>query len=217
MYCPAHFLETRLPVLHQLMAQHPLATIITQTDQGLSAEHIPLLLRTTASGADVLVGHVAASNPLAASSNLSAAATGDVLVVFQGPDAYVSPNWYATKPVHGQVVPTWNYAVVHAHGHLRTVNDDTWKLALLTELTATHEQHQPQPWAVTDAPAAYVQRLLGAIVGIEIQVTSLSGKWKVSQNQPAINRASVVQGLNQAGTADQRGMAALVEQFGPAL
>lgn len=208
MYCPAHFDETRLPVLHELMRHHPLATLVTVGANGLSAEHVPLLLRRGAAGQNLLVGHVARGNPLAQ------AHLADVLVVFQGPQCYVSPNWYASKVDGGQVVPTWNYAVVHATGTLRTLDDPTWKRALLHELTQAHEQAQPHPWAVDDAPAPYIERLLGAIVGIEIEVTALSGKWKVSQNQPAANQASVVAGLRHAGSEQHHAMADLVQAFG---
>ncbi len=210
MYCPAHFEETRLPVLHDLVHQHPLATLVTQGANGLSAEHVPLLLRPGTGGQDLLVGHVARGNPLAQ------AHLAEVLVVFQGPQCYVSPNWYASKPDSGQVVPTWNYAVVHAKGTLRTLDDAGWKRTLLNELTQTHEQAQPHPWAVDDAPEPYIERLLGAIVGIEIQVHALNGKWKVSQNQPAANRVTVVAGLQGAGGAQQQAMAELVQAFGQA-
>lgn len=209
MYCPAHFEETRLPVLHGLQDSHPFATIVCHSAGTLSAEHVPLLRRTSAAGTDLLVGHVARANPLAQ------ATMADVLVVFQGPQCYVSPNWYASKQDGGKVVPTWNYAVVHAHGTLRTQHDAQWKLALLNELTQTHEQAQPHPWSVSDAPATYIERLLPAIVGIEIEVLALSGKWKVSQNQPPANQASVAVGLQASGAAQQQAVAALVQSFGP--
>jgi len=210
MYNPNHFEETRPEVLHALVAQHPLATVVGHTPEGLVADHIPLMLRTDAAGRATLVGHVARQNPI-----WQPGADGQprqVLAVFQGASAYISPNWYATKADGGKVVPTWNYAVVHAHGALGAVHDAAWKLALLNQLTRTHESPQPHPWAVADAPADYIERLLAAIVGIEIPVVRLQGKWKVSQNQPAANQQGVLAGLNAAGGAEQLAMAKLVEQ-----
>lgn len=209
MYNPSHFEETRPEVLRALVAQHPLATVVGHTPEGLVADHIPLMLRTDAAGRSTLVGHVARQNPI-----WQPGADGQprqVLAVFQGASAYISPNWYATKADGGKVVPTWNYAVVHASGPLQAMHDTAWKLDLLTALTHTHERAQPHPWQVSDAPADYTERLLAAIVGIEIPVVRWQGKWKVSQNQPAVNRHSVVAGLNASGDPAQQAMANLVE------
>ena len=210
MYNPSQFDETRPEVLHALMAQHPLACVVVNTPDGLVADHIPLLLRTDDTGTSTLVGHVARANPLWQPS--ADGQPRQVMAIFQGASAYISPNWYATKTDGGKVVPTWNYAVVHAHGALSAVHDAAWKLALLNQLTHTHESTQPHPWAVADAPADYIERLLAAIVGIEIPVVRLQGKWKVSQNQPAANQQGVLAGLNAAGGAAQLAMAKLVEQ-----
>lgn len=190
MYVPRHFAEDDVAEMHALMRANPLATLVTHGPDGLNANHIPLLL---AGGR--LQGHVARANPLWQAGNVA----GEVLVVFQGDDSYISPSGYATKAEHGKVVPTWNYAAVHAYGELRVIDDPRWIFAQISALTATNEAALPQPWAVTDAPADYIEKMLGAVVGIEITITRLLGKWKVSQNQPAVNQASLIAALEKAG------------------
>ncbi|MBK7899927.1 MAG: FMN-binding negative transcriptional regulator [Azonexus sp.] len=189
MYLPAHFAVTDRAQLHGLMAAHPLATVVMQDGDGLSANHLPLVLDGKAGEWGVLRGHVARGNPLAAADG------SPVLVIFHGPQTYVSPGDYATKAVDGRVVPTWNYAVVHAHGVLRTYPDAEWIRAQVGALTSEHEAGRAYPWAVSDAPADYTDRLLRAICGIEIVIDRLEGKWKVSQNQPAVNRESLAAAL----------------------
>jgi transcriptional regulator len=187
MYLPKHFAEGDVAVLHDLMRANPLATLVSHGPDGLNANHLPLLLADGEPWGR-LQGHVARANPLGRAGNV----TGEVLVVFQGDESYVSPSGYATKAEHGRVVPTWNYVAVHAYGQLRVIEDPHWILAQISALTATNEAVLPQPWAVTDAPADYIEKMLGAIVGIEITITRLLGKWKVSQNQPAENQASLI-------------------------
>jgi len=187
MYLPKHFAVNDLPTLHTLMREHPLATLVTQDADGLNANHIPLQLDATAGEYGCLRGHVARANPLA-----TAALDSEVLVIFQGPHSYISPSNYATKAEHGKVVPTWNYTAVHAYGRLRLIDDADWLLTQLTALTAEHEGRPAKPWAVSDAPADYIAKMLAAIVGFEISITRLVGKWKVSQNQPAVNQASLI-------------------------
>jgi len=143
----------------------------------------------------VLTGHVAGANPIW--NDL--ASEVEVLAVFQGLNAYISPSWYATKQETGKVVPTWNYAAVHAYGTLCIIDDAVWLRAQLEMLTADHEAGFAEPWAVSDAPADFTEKLIEAVVGIEISITRLEGKWKVSQNQPPRNRAGVVQGLKENG------------------
>jgi transcriptional regulator len=211
MYTPSHFEETRLDVLHALVQSHPLATLVTLTAQGLVANHIPLYLRQDASPWGTLVGHVARSNPVWQDFD----AATSVLAIFQGPQTYISPGWYATKQEHGKVVPTWNYAVVHASGPLQVRDDAAWVRAQLNDLVGQQEAHFARPWAVDDAPRDYTDKLIQAIVGIEIPITHLSGKWKVSQNQPAANQAGVVQGLQaQQSSSEAAAMAALVQTYG---
>jgi transcriptional regulator len=186
MYNPTHFSETRLPVLHELIRANPFATLVIVDAQGLNANHIPLLL--SADGQH-LQGHVARANPLWQS------APSECLAIFQGINGYISPNHYATKAEHGKVVPTWNYEVVQIKGTLKAIEDPAWLLALLNRLTHTHEQSQPKPWQVADAPLDYVSNLLKAIVGIEINIAQIEGKFKLSQNQPPANKASLVERL----------------------
>lgn len=203
MYLPAHF-EQRDPALLQgLMRAHPLATLVTLQGGEPAADAVPLHFDAAT---QTLRGHVARANPL-----WQAADGQRVLVVFQGPQAYVTPNWYPSKAATHKVVPTWNYTLVQARGVLRAVPDAPWLHALVSELTQTHEAAQPRPWAVSDAPDDYVQAMLRAIVGIEIAVDSLVGKWKVSQNRSEADRLGVADGLQASGgTAEMRAMAALV-------
>jgi len=186
MYLPKHFAEDDVAKMHALMRAHPLATLISHGPDGLNANHIPLLL---ADGK--LQGHVARANPLWKVGNVA----GEVLVIFHGHESYISPSGYATKAEHGKVVPTWNYVAVHAYGDLRVIDDPAWIFGQISALTAANEGVLPQPWAVTDAPADYIERMLGAIVGIEIGITRLLGKWKVSQNQPPANQTSLTKAL----------------------
>lgn len=209
MYCPSHFEEHRPEVLRQLMAQFPLATIITSGASGLLAEHIPLLHVPGTGPFGQLIGHVARGNPL-----WQCGPEQELLVIFQGPSNYISPNWYASKPDGGRVVPTWNYAVVHAHARLKAHHEPQAILDMLTLLTQRHEAAQPHPWQVADAPAEFTNRLLANIVGIELSISKIQGKWKVSQNQPAANQQSVIRGLREQGDDAAGLMADLVKTFG---
>jgi len=191
MYLPKHFAQTDIATLYALMDAHPLATLVTHGPEGIDANHIPLHLDAGAGPNGTLRGHVARANPLAR----AAAVDGEILAIFQGPQSYISPSGYATKAEHGKVVPTWNYTAVHAWGRLRLIDDPHWLLAQVRTLTATHEAALPHPWQVDDAPADYVEKMLGAIVGIEIVIDRLVGKWKVSKNQPPANQASLVAAL----------------------
>jgi transcriptional regulator len=204
MYTPAQFEETRIEVLHQLVEQHPLGALVMQGEHGLDADHMPFEIGAPTPQAPfgVLRAHVARANPLWRNDGAQA------LVLFQGPSAYVSPSHYEQKAISGKVVPTWNYAVVHAHGSLRTVDDPQWLLGLLERLTSRHESQQSAPWKIADAPRDYIDGLLKAIVGIEIPLDRLHGKWKTSQNRPPGDRERVAAALAaQEGSA---GMAALM-------
>lgn len=209
MYLPRHFEETRTEVLHQLVQQHPLATLVHLGPNGLEANHVPLHLHCVLGEPVLLRGHVARANALWREADLSVS----VLAVFQGPQHYISPTWYASKAEGGKVVPTWNYAVVHAKGTLRIRDDAAWVRAQMQALTTQQEASLPHPWAVDDAPADYTERLLQAVVGLELVVDSLVGKWKVSQNQSAVNQASVHHALQADGRAPAVDMAALVQDY----
>jgi transcriptional regulator len=206
MYTPKHFEEPRTKVMHELMRARPLATLVTLTSNGLDANHIPLHLADAPAPLGTLRGHVARANPLWGDFKKDV----EVLAIFHGPDSYITPSWYATKQATGKVVPTWNYAVVHAYGTLRVIDDAAWVRAQLEALTAHNEASFTHPWSVSDAPREYTDKLIEAIVGFEIVISKMTGKWKVSQNQPAQNQASVIAGLNSSGMRDAEAMAALV-------
>ena len=199
MYLPSHFAESDVNRLHDLIRAHPLGTLVTLGADGApAADEVPWLLDSQAGERGTLRGHVARANPLWRTHP----AGTEVLVVFKGPQAYVSPNWYATKAEHGKVVPTWNYTVVQARGRLRVVDGDTqWVRQVVDQLTDVHEAIQHRPWRTADAPPDYLSHMLQAVVGLEITLRSLTGKWKHSQNQPAANRAGVVAGLEAQNTA----------------
>jgi transcriptional regulator len=212
MYVPKQFEETRVDVLHELIRAHPLAALVTLTPVGLDANHIPFEIDPAPGPFGTLRGHVARANPL-----WRELASGvQALAIFRGPASYVSPAWYPTKRSTGKVVPTWNYAVVHARGSLRIVEDRGWLRALVERLTERHEAGRSHPWKVTDAPADYIDKELGAIVGLELPVAELVGKWKVSQNRSPADREGVVEGLLQSGGEEGRAMAALVRKHGSA-
>jgi transcriptional regulator len=207
LYVPKHFEETRTNVLHALIRAHPLAALVTQTPDGLVANHIPFEIDSDPAPFGTLRGHMARANP-----QWRTPSDAPALAIFQGPSAYVSPAWYATKRDTGRVVPTWNYAVVHAHGPLRVIHDPDWLLNFVMRLTTRHEAARPDPWQVTDAPADYIATQLAAIVGIEMPIVRLEGKWKVSQNRPPADRAGVAEGLLREG--GDAAMAELVRKSG---
>lgn len=204
MYMPPAFREDRPEVLRDLIRTHPLATLVTAGTGGLIANLVPFILVTTSRG-DVLRAHMARANEQLASLREG----GEALVIFQGPEAYVTPSWYPTKKEQGKVVPTWNYAVVQVWGTPRVIDDPEWLLDQIMQLTESQESGRPDPWAVTDAPDAYIAAQLRAIAGLEIPVSRIEGKWKASQNQPEANRQGVVQGLRESAA---EAMAKIVEE-----
>lgn len=210
MYVPKHFDEPRIETLHQLIRAHPLATLVMHSSAGLDANHIPLLLAAEPGPFGHLSGHIARANPLWRDMP----SEKDVLAIFQGPEAYVTPSWYPSKAENGRAVPTWNYAVVHAHGTLRVIDDATWLRTHLEQATAQHEGAFPSPWQMSDAPDDYIEAMLGAVIGIEIHITRLTGKFKLSQNQPARNREGVIIGLGQTATPAALAMAAAMTDAG---
>jgi transcriptional regulator len=207
MYIPSQFEENRLEVLHGLIAANPLGTLVTLASDGLNANHIPFEIDSSAGEFGTLRAHVARNNPVWHDRRDDA----EPMVVFQGPHAYISPSWYPTKLEHGKVVPTYNYAVVHAYGPLRIIEDTAWLHDFLARLTAREERHAGSDWKIGDAPADYIEKMLSAIVGIEIPISRIVGKWKVSQNQPETNRAGVVAGLQKIGGDESLAMAQLVQ------
>jgi len=211
MYNPPLFREERVPVLHQMIREHGLATLVTLGPEGLTADHLPMELDADAGPLGMLVGHVSRANPVWRRP------AGDVeaLAVFHGPQSYITPAWYETKRESGKVVPTWNYVVVHAHGPIRAIEDRAWLRAFVERLTDRHESGRPDPWHVTDAPEDFVEGLLKGIVGIEMPIARIEGKWKVSQNRPAADRDGVAAGLRTLDEPRHRAMARLVDEGAP--
>ncbi len=207
MYVPAHFEESKIEMLHDLIVAHPLATLVTMSSNGINANHIPLHLVNDKGQYGTLQGHVARANPVWSDIDNDV----ETLIIFQGPNSYITPSWYPTKQEHGKVVPTWNYVTVHAYGKLRVVDDPVWVRSQLELLTIQQEALFDKPWAVSDAPVEFTDKMIGAIIGIEILITKLTGKWKVSQNQPALNQAGVVEGLKSLSNSEATKVATLVE------
>jgi len=203
---PAQFAEPDLSVLHELIVRHPLGAWVAPTSDELVVNHIPFLLDATRGPSGTLMGHVARANPIWRSFSTHPAS----VVVFQGTQVYVTPSWYASKAKNGEVVPTWNYVIVHARGLPRAIEDRDWLLDHVTRQTELREAEQAVPWHVSDAPADFVDSLLRAIVGIEIPITQLVGKWKVSQNRSREDRLGAAAGLEQSGTLAGLEMAELI-------
>ncbi|WP_426194526.1 FMN-binding negative transcriptional regulator [Massilia sp. DWR3-1-1] len=208
MYLPTYHAQPDGEALYALIEAHPLGTWVCRGAGGLIANHLPFLLDRTRGPCGSLLGHVSRANPVWRDLLAGEAA----VVTFQGPQAYISPGWYPGKAEHGKVVPTWDYAVAHVHGTPRVVQDGAWLLDVLSRLTAVHEAAQAAPWRVADAPADFIDKLLGAVVGIEIPIERLSGKLKASQDETLADRLGTVRGLRAAGTASAAMMAALVQQ-----
>lgn len=207
MYLPRHFAETRPEVLHALVRAEPLGTLVTEQDGDPSADEIPFLLRPELGAHGHLQAHVARANPLWRSHTPGK----PVLVLFRGPQAYVSPSWYPDKAEHGKVVPTWNYIVVQALGVLTVYDDPAWVHRQMSALTEQQEQRRATPWAVDDAPPDYLDAMRRGIVGVDIEVLRWSGKWKVSQNHSAERQASVRAGLLTEGHAQAAAVASAMD------
>ncbi|MER8381961.1 MULTISPECIES: FMN-binding negative transcriptional regulator [unclassified Mesorhizobium] len=211
MYQPPHFQETRPDVLHGLIRAHPLGLLVSNGTEGPVANAIPFLLDADVPPNGRLRAHLAKANPqwrLLADNPLA-----PVLVVFQGADAYVTPSWYETKRETGKVVPTWNYAIVQVRGIVKVIEDQDWLAEQISDLTMSQEGNRAAPWAVTDAPAPFIQSQIKGIVGLEIAITEISGKWKVSQNRPAADRVGVAEGL-ESETVNSADMIELVRSYG---
>ena len=205
MYVPPHFQQSDLPVLHEAMRSAGLVTLVSLGADGLIASHVPMLLDAEAGPYGTLVGHLAKPNP----QGRGVAAGVDALAIFLGPDAYITPSWYAAKREHGKVVLTWNYTAIHAYGPLEFFDDKDQLLDVVTRLTNRHEGPRTAPWAVTDAPPDFIQAHLKGIVGFRLAVTRLDAKWKMSQNRPIADRTGVADGLRAEGLDE---VAALVPE-----
>jgi transcriptional regulator len=212
MYLPSHFNEDELATMHALMHAHPLGALVTSGSAGLSAEHLPFLLDGDGAGPGILRAHVARANPLWREAQ---AGHDAALVIFQGPAAYISPNAYPSKADGGRVVPTYNYAAVHAHGRIEVRDDAAWLRSLVARLTQRFEADRAgaaRPWRIEDAPAAFIDAQLRAIVGIEIRIERLEGKWKMSQNRAATDRLGVIGHLRARAMDEDEAVAAEVER-----
>jgi transcriptional regulator len=206
MYIPRAFVEERLPVLHELIRSQPFCSLVTVGASGLFASHLPMVLHGNQGAWGVLHGHLARANAQWRDFNPEV----EALTIFSGAHHYISPSWYPEKSEHGKVVPTWNYAVVHAYGNLRTIEKAEWLSNHLWELTSQRESAAAVPWKVTDAPAEFIESMLKGIVGLELTITRLEGKWKMSQNRSERDRRGVIRGLDDLNSPESLEMKNLV-------
>jgi transcriptional regulator len=207
MYIPRANQEDRIPVLHKLMADQPFASLITVGSSGLFASHIPMVLEQNGAMGQ-LRGHISRANRQWRDHTPSV----EALAIFSGPQHYITPTWYPEKQETGKVVPTWNYVVVHAYGYLKVIEDGEWLMAHLQKLTGIHEAESPIPWKIGDAPADYIASQMKGIVGLEMDIERLEGKWKISQNRSEKDRSGVAKGLAELNTTESLEMKALVER-----
>lgn len=205
MYRPSAFREDRPDILHAAIRAHPLATLVTQGASGLTANLLPFTLKSE-DGQDVLQAHLARTNEQLADLQVGA----EALVIFHGPQAYITPSWYPSKHEHGKAVPTWNYVVVQARGRPRVIDDADWVLAQIGDLTLLQEAGRDIPWSVNDAPPDFITGLAKGLCGLEIPIMRIEGKWKASQNQSAANKAGVIAGLRDLDPFSA--MAAIIDQ-----
>lgn len=210
MYQPPLFRVDKIELMHEFMLAYPFATVISTQEGVISADHLPLAIHPELSEKGTIRAHIAKGNPLW----LKRDSFMEVLVIFHGPQAYITPSLYPSKKQHGKVVPTWNYAIVHAYGELRFIDDEEWILEHLIELTKREESDRPETWKVSDAPDHYIAKQMKGIVGIEIQITKLEGKWKVSQNKDDQDRAGVQGGLELEQDPNAIAISQLIERFG---
>jgi len=211
MYLPDHFRVADLPEMHALMRARPLATLVSAGSMGLYATHLPTVLKD-----DGLYGiiecHLARANP-----HWRDLAEGtEALMIFQGPEGYITPNWYPSKADHGKVVPTWNYAVVHAYGRPEVMEDKNWLRRRVTELTAQQETNEVKPWALSDAPEPFIEVMLRGIIGFRFAFTRLEGKWKMSQNRETRDRVTTAAGLERRGQNEDALVAEVIRAHMPA-
>lgn len=208
MYVPEAFKETRLDVLHAFIRANPFATLVANGVTGPVAIHLPTLFHSEMGRHGTLHAHAARAN-----HDVPAGDTGvPALFVFQGPHAYISPSWYPSKLLHGRVVPSWNYIVVHVRGILKLHSEPDWLLGHLQQLTDSQEKHRDHPWFVSDAPKAYTDALVGHIVGLEFEITSIAGKWKLGQNRSIDDQKGVITGLQAEASPSAHAVAASMQQ-----
>jgi transcriptional regulator len=209
MYLKSQFEETRIDVLRDLIETHPLGTFIVSVDSEVLVEHMPFLISRDGGKFGTLTGHFPRANRVWEALD----GRRQAIIVFHGANSYVTPSWYPSKKEHGRVVPTWNFVVVHARGRPRVIDDRRWLLEHLNALTDAHESNRPGRWALSDAPEAYVGRMVESLVGMAMPVETLIGKWKLSQNRPDADRAGVAAGLASLGGESAAEMARLVREY----
>tara|TARA_R110001592_G_scaffold363017_1_gene679318 strand:- start:1657 stop:2274 length:618 start_codon:yes stop_codon:yes gene_type:complete len=192
MHIPSKFKQKDESQLKDIICEYPFATLITQSESGMEATHFPVILNSV-DGTDVIHAHIAKANKIWETVKEGS----EILLIFNGPNCYISPNYYPTKKESGKAVPTWNYVVVHVKGQISFVHDKEWIYNMIDSLTNIHESNQEIPWSISDAPEAFINKMLPAIVGIEISIDSIEGQWKLSQNQPEVNKSGVVKGLDK--------------------
>jgi transcriptional regulator len=207
MYQPSYHREDDLALQHDLIRAYPLGTLVVMGRDGLIANPVPFHLDAAGAPNGVLKAHVARANPLWQDYDPA----HEALVIFQGPQIYVSPNYYASKKETGKVVPTWNYVCVQAYGRLKIIEDKAWLVDQIRALTDRHEADQPRPWSIADAPEDYIAMMLNGIVGIEIEISRIEGKWKMSRNMSVTDRESVVEALHRSGGENANAVAALID------
>ena len=205
MYIPAKFKQENIEDLISIMRQYPFATLVANSYDGIEVTHLPVLLEKV-NDELVLKAHVAKANKIWRQVESGS----EVLVIFNGPNCYISPNHYPTKAENGKAVPTWNYVVVHAKGSISYSHDTEWIYSVIDKLTTEHESTLDNPWSITDAPEEFIDKMLPAVVGLEIIINSISGQWKLSQNQPEVNKQGVISGLNAHGDHASTTMAAMI-------
>lgn len=203
MYTPPAFSVEDITEQHKLIRSHPLGVIISAGAEGLQASPLPFHLNADVSPLGRLEGHLSRAN-----KHWQSLQDAEVLIVFQGADAYVTPSWYQAKVEHGKVVPTWNYVMVQARGRVRVIDDADWLRGHITRLTTEHEATREAPWNVSDAPAAFIEGLIKGIIGLEVVIDHIEGKWKVSQNRSEVDRAGVIAGLTATGRTDMANLVA---------
>lgn len=207
MYIPRANQEDRVPILHKLMEDQPFASLITMGSSGLFASHIPMVLEQSG-----VLGRLKCHISRANAQWRDHISSIEALAIFSGSQHYITPSWYPEKQETGKVVPTWNYVVVHAYGYLKVIEDSEWLRAHLEKLTSIHEAESPVPWKISDAPADYIASQMKGIVGLEMTIERLEGKWKVSQNRSERDRKGVAAGLAELNTNGSLAMKALVEE-----
>ena len=207
MHRPDHFRVDDVAEMHALMRGRPFAALVSAGAAGLYATHLPTILKNDGPYG-LIECHLARANP----HWKDLATGGEALMIFQGPEGYITPNWYPSKALHGKAVPTWNYAVVHAYGRPEVMQEKDWLLRHVTELSAQQERNEARPWAVSDAPVSYIEVMLRGIVGFRFAITRLEGKWKMSQNREADDRAGVVKGLTARASGDDLEIAEIVSR-----